>query len=57
VLRGWEGFKFIGQESLDRKDPYGHYTIDNVVPACLSCNRKKKDTPYDSYVRSLKLVA
>ncbi len=52
VLRGWEGFKFIGQESLDRKNPNGDYTIDNVVPACLACNRKKKDIPYDSYVCS-----
>jgi hypothetical protein len=56
VLRGRENYKFIGQESLDRKDPNGPYTIDNVVPACLTCNRKKRDTSYDSYVCSLKLV-
>jgi hypothetical protein len=57
ALRGREGYEFIGQESLDRKDPNGDYTIDNVVSACLSCNRKKKDTPYDSYVCSLNLAA
>jgi hypothetical protein len=57
VLRGRENYKFIGQESLDRKDPNGDYVISNVVSCCLACNHKKKDTPYEAYVRSLNLAA
>ena len=49
VLRGREGYKFIGQESLDRKNPYGHYTIDNVVPCCLSCNVRKGAKSYEEF--------
>lgn len=28
---------------LDRKDPSGSYTVDNVVPCCKVCNRIKTD--------------
>jgi hypothetical protein len=55
VLRGREGYKFIGQESLDRKDPYGDYTIDNVVPCCLSCNVKKNVRPYRAFMSDMEL--
>src|SRR5262249_48700231 len=53
VLRGREGFKFVGQESLDRKNPYGHYTIDNVVPCCLSCNFRKGAKSYKEFKAQL----
>jgi hypothetical protein len=31
----------VGGSSLDRKDPRGPYSVDNVVPCCGACNRTK----------------
>jgi len=37
---------------LDRKDTQGPYTLLNVVPSCLPCNRRKAEQPYDkAYAR------
>ena len=35
---------------LDRKDSIKGYSLDNVVPCCHDCNRKKQDKPYDQFV-------
>ena len=35
---------------LDRKDSSKGYSLDNIVPCCHDCNRKKKDKPYDQFV-------
>ena len=35
---------------LDRKDNARGYALDNVVPCCHSCNRKKKARPYDEFM-------
>jgi hypothetical protein len=53
VLRGRRGFQFIGQESLDRKDPNGDYVTSNVVPCCLSCNFRKGAKPYKDFKTQL----
>ena len=34
---------------LDRIDPAGHYTLDNVVPCCKHCNYAKNDMSVDQF--------
>ncbi len=41
----------------DHKKPQskgGKDTVNNIVPACLKCNRDKDDRPYDEYIMVLK---
>src|SRR5262245_40145334 len=45
---------FLAQESLDRKNPYGEYSVDNCVPCCLSCNHKKQDMPYEIFMQHIR---
>ena len=35
---------------LDRKDPFGPYSLHNVVPCCFSCNRRKKRRSYEEMI-------
>jgi hypothetical protein len=50
-----EGCHYCGGElaptghGLDRKDPFGPYSIDNVVPCCWGCNRRKKQRSYEQF--------
>lgn len=34
---------------LDRVDPSQGYTIDNIVPACIICNRAKADMTIEGF--------
>ena len=34
---------------VDRLDPSGHYTLDNVRPCCTTCNRIKLDLSLDAF--------
>lgn len=38
----WGNGIFI-YNGIDRVDPSGGYTLDNVTPACIICNRAKSD--------------
>ena len=42
-----ENFRYNG---LDRKDNTIGYTEDNCVPACIICNRAKREMPYDDFI-------
>ena len=42
-----ENFRYNG---LDRKDNNLGYTEDNCVPACIICNRAKREMPYDEFI-------
>ena len=39
---------------LDRKDSSKGYSLDNVVPCCANCNRKKQDKPYEQFIQEQK---
>lgn len=42
-----KNFRYNG---LDRKDNSKGYTEDNCVPACIVCNRAKREMPYDEFI-------
>lgn len=44
--RGDGAFVYSG---LDRVDPSGHYIPENVVPACIVCNRAKADMSREQF--------
>ena len=41
---------------LDRMDNNRGYTIDNVVPCCMTCNRAKNTMSYDDFIKWLDRV-
>lgn len=45
-----EIFKYSG---LDKVDPAGHYTMDNVVPCCPMCNHAKRDHTQQDFIEWL----
>lgn len=47
-------FRFNG---IDKKDPSGGYTIDNVVPCCWRCNRMKSNMEYDEFCTHIRKMA
>lgn len=34
---------------IDRKDTSGHYTLENSLPCCISCNKAKSDMTYNEF--------
>jgi hypothetical protein len=48
----------VKYSGIDRIDSNKHYTKDNVVPCCTTCNFAKNDLPYDKFILWIKkLVA
>lgn len=41
---------------IDRKDSSIGYTIENVVPCCIHCNRAKMDRNIDDFINWVKLI-
>lgn len=44
-------------QGLDRKDSSKGYTIDNVVPCCIICNRAKNNLDYETFQNWIRSVA
>lgn len=40
----------LGCDRIDNSKPH---TPENVVPCCFECNRKRKNTPYDEYLKKV----
>lgn len=41
---------------VDRKDNLLGYTVDNCIPACVTCNRMKMSLPYQEFVDKIKEI-
>lgn len=48
---------FVGNLGFDRLNPKGDYHIDNVVPACASCNIMRGAVPVVAFLDAVKRVA
>lgn len=46
----------VGNLGFDRVDPKGVYHIDNVVPACATCNIMRSDSPVPLFVEGVKRI-
>ena len=55
--RDRNGGGFFIYNGLDRVDPARGYTPDNVVPACIVCNRAKSDMSRDDFLAWVGRVA
>ena len=42
---------------IDRKDSNIGYIIENCVSCCFACNKMKMDTPYQTFIEQVKLIA
>lgn len=47
---------FVIYNGIDRRDSSGHYTIENCVPCCGSCNYMKSDMPEKEFLDKVRKI-
>lgn len=51
------GVPYKNSLTLDRLDSSGDYTMENVVPACLTCNVMKHDLTVEDFLNKVSMIA